>query len=73
MFSTGDGSVRLVIAVTKFGLKQNLCEHIDQIREGVGTPLFGLVRYVSFAEHSIPVFNFTTYSLTEGVFLDWKS
>ena len=60
MFSTVDGSVRLVIAVTKFGLKQNLCEHIDQIREGVGTPLFGLVRYVSFAEHSIPVFNFTT-------------
>ena len=55
MFSTVDGSVRLVIAVTKFGLKQNLCEHIDQIREGVGTPLFGLVRYVSFAEHSIPV------------------
>ena len=55
MFSTVDGSVRLVIAVTKFGLKQNLCEHIDQIREGVGTPLFALVRYVSFAEHSIPV------------------
>ena len=27
MFSTVDGSVRLVIAVTKFGLKQNLCEH----------------------------------------------
>lgn len=42
MFSIVHGSVRLVIAVAKFGFFSEDVGIIDQTRGGVGTPLFGL-------------------------------
>ena len=47
MFSTVNGSVRLVIAVTKFGLLQKMQALLIKTRVGrVSTNLFGLDGYV---------------------------
>ena len=47
MFSTVEGSVRLIIAVTKFGLLQKMYALLTKTRVGmVGTNLFGLDGYV---------------------------